>query len=350
MKRIALLLIGISIMFVGCNTDDDGMDMEIAVPVSVQEIKPQPMEEYVATTGTAVASEEAALVSELSGYYRVLNNKATGKPFMLGDEVAKGQVIIEVSDPEYSNNVKIESQKLNLEISESEFNKQRSLYDKGGVTLRELRNSEVAYINAKYAYENACLQMDKMRIKAPFDGRIIDLPYYTKGVRVSSATPLVTIMNYRQLILETQLPAKEMGRVEAGQDIRVMNYTNIEDTLVGRITQVSPAVDKNTRTFKAMMIINNPQWILRPGMFVKAEIIVAREDSALVIPKDVILSKQRGKTVFIIEKGAAQQRVIRTGLENPKQVQVLRGVEANERLVIKGFETLRRGSKVKIVR
>ena len=116
------------------------------------------------------------------------------------------------------------------------------------------------------------------------------------------------------------------------------------------MAQVSPAIDEGTRTFKALVTIDNPDWTLRPGMFVKTEIIVAREDSALVIPKDVILSKQRGKTVFVVNKGAAEERLIEIGLENPRQVQVIRGLEANERLVIKGFETLRHQSKVKIVR
>ena len=161
---------------------------------------------------------------------------------------------------------------------------------------------------------------------------------------------MATFMNYRELVMETQLAAKEIGRVKAGQPLRVMNYTQEEDTLGGRVTQVSPAIDKTTRTFKALVTIDNPEWTLRPGMFVKAELIVAREDSALVIPKEVILSKQRGKTVFVVEKGAAEERIIQTGLENPRQVQVLRGLEANERLVIKGFETLRGRSKVKIVR
>ena len=351
MKRLALLFLGAGLLLMaGCGNEDSGMDTEISVPVSVQEIKPQPIEEYITTTGTAEAAEEAVLASELSGYYRVLTNPATGRAFVLGDAVAQGQTVIEIRDPEYANNIKMDSQKLNLEISESEYIKQKSLYEKGGVTLRELKNTEVAYINAKYAYENAQIQMAKMRIAAPFDGRIVDMPYYTPGTRVAAGQPMMTVMAYDQLVMETQMAAKEMSRIVTGQSIRVMNYTQDEDTLSGRVAQVSPAIDKTSRTFKVMVSISNPELTLRPGMFVKAEIIVAREDSALVIPKDVILSKQRGKTVFIVEKGAAQERVIRTGLENPKQVQVIRGVEANERLVVKGFETLRRGSKVKIVR
>ena len=85
-------------------------------------------------------------------------------------------------------------------------------------------------------------------------------------------------------------------------------------------------------------------------MFVKTEIVVAQADSAIVIPKDIILSKRRGKTVFVVERGVAQERAIRTGLENPSEVEVVRGLRPDERLVIKGFETLQNRSKVKIIR
>jgi len=129
-----------------------------------------------------------------------------------------------------------------------------------------------------------------------------------------------------------------------------MNYTIPDDTLSGKIAQLSPAIDPDTRSFKAIVEINNPEFLMRPGMFAKGEIIVASLDSAIVIPKDIILSKQRGNTVFVINKGLAQERIISFGLENPEEVQIISGLEKNDRLVIKGFETLRNRSKVKVVK
>ena len=85
-------------------------------------------------------------------------------------------------------------------------------------------------------------------------------------------------------------------------------------------------------------------------MFVKVETIVARHDSVIVIPKEIILSKRRGKTVFVIDKGAAFERVIGIGLENEYEVEVIEGLKEGDKLVIKGFETLRDRSRVKIVR
>jgi RND family efflux transporter MFP subunit len=150
--------------------------------------------------------------------------------------------------------------------------------------------------------------------------------------------------------MEIKLPEKNLSNVKVNQPIRIMNYTLPDDTLMGKITQLSPAIDPDSRTFKGSVIIENPNLLLRPGMFVRGELIIARKDSVIVIPKDIILSKQRGQTVFIVERSAAIERIITTGLENPDEVEVIRGLSPNDRLVVNGFETLVNRSRVTIVR
>jgi multidrug efflux pump subunit AcrA (membrane-fusion protein) len=85
-------------------------------------------------------------------------------------------------------------------------------------------------------------------------------------------------------------------------------------------------------------------------MFVKADIVTDSKDSTIVIPKNIILSRQRGKTVFIVDRGIAIERIIETGLENNSDVEVIRGLAKNERVVTSGFETLSNRSKVKIIK
>jgi len=348
--KLAVLFLGAVLFLVGCSDQQGDTGAEVAVPVSVQEIKKKPIEEFLTSTGTVNAIEEATLKSETSGFYRLAKNPKTGKPYGLGDVVGKDAVIIYLDNPELESTIMIESKALELEVSKQELEKQKSLYKKGGATYRDLKNAEKSYMNAQYNYENAKIQLAKLKITAPFNGVIVDLPYYTPGVKVDAGQVMVKVMNYKKLYMEVNLPGKWLGKVKENQPVRVMNYTMPDDTLSGRISQVSPALDADTRSFKSTILVDNPDWKLRPGMFAKAEIIVARKDSAIVIPKDIILVKRRGKTVFIVEKGAAMERTISIGLENPEEVEVVEGLKENERLVIKGFETLRHRSKVKIIR
>lgn len=347
MKRTILLLM--ALVLFSCGDRDDSMETEVVVPVSVEEISLKPIQQFVSTTGTVQAIKDVTLRTENTGYYRLLKNPATNALFAMGDLVEKGQMVVRLDNPELESSIKIESQKLNLDISGSEYEKQKSLYEKGGVTLRELKNAERTFIEAQYTYDNAIIQLDKLKITAPFKGILVDLTYYTPGTKVEANSEIAQIMDYSQLFTEVNLPFKEMNRISTGQKVSVTNYTQLEDTLLGNVGQVAPALDPVSRTFKATILIDNPELIIRPGMFMKIDIVVAGKDTAIVIPKDVIISRRGEKTVYVVEKGAAIRRTISTGLENKEQIEVVDGLKENERLVVKGFETLRNRSKVKIV-
>ncbi len=326
------------------------METEIKVPVTVREIQLGGIEEFVVATSTVYAEKEVALKAENGGYYRLLENPLTNRPFQMGDRVNEGAGIVHLDNPEVENNVKIESQKLNLETTRLEYQSQQSLYEKGGATLKDVKNAQKAYIDARYSYNNALISLEKLKVKAPFDGWIVSLPYHTPGVKVEAGTEMARVLDYSRLYTEVDLPARDMNVIKPGQEVRVMNYSIPDDTLTGNITQVSPAIDPDTRSFTAAMVVENPDYILRPGMFIKAEIIVARRDSTVVIPKDIVLSRRQGKTVFVVRQGRARERVIETGLENPEEVEVVKGLKKNERLVVGGFETLRDRSEVRIIR
>jgi RND family efflux transporter MFP subunit len=349
MKRITFIVI-LTIFLASC--DDEGRDLtkDISVPVSVMEISPGSLEEYISTTGTVNPVKEVNLKSEIGGKYSLMKNPSTGKPYSLGDYVASGTVIVQLEDEEYENNIKISALELKLEISKQIFDKQKSLHKKGGVTLSELKNSEIEYINSKYSYEDALIRLKKMKVVAPFSGTIVNLPYYTQGNKIEAGSELVKIMNYSNLLMDLNLAVKNIELINVGQEVRIMNYTIPDDTLIGKISQLSPAIDPKSRSFKAVVTINNKDLLLRPGMFAKGEIIVASKDSTIVIPKSIIMSKQRGNTVFVVDKGLAQERIITFGLENPEYVEVITGLENKESIVTKGFETLRNKSKVKVIK
>jgi RND family efflux transporter MFP subunit len=157
-------------------------------------------------------------------------------------------------------------------------------------------------------------------------------------------------MDYRTMYMDVQMPEKYISVIKAGQVVKLTNYTIPEDTIIGHVTQLSPAINADTRTFKGTVSIDNQDYLLRPGMFVKADIVTDLRDSVIVIPKSIILSRQRGKTVFIVDRGVAAERIIETGLENITDVEVTRGLAKNERVVTGGFETLSNRSKVKIIK
>lgn len=349
MKKLITFVIAVAVL-ASCNNEEKELTKDISVPVSVLELKSKSIEKFIETTGTVNPIKEISLKAEISAKYKLLTNPTTGKAYALGDKVKEGEEIIRLEDKEFENNIKINSLKLNQEITKQTFDKQKSLYEKGGVTLSELKNAEINYINAEYNLQDALIKQAKLSIKAPFSGVIVDLPYYTQGTKIDANSQMVKLMDYSKLYMDINLAEKDLTFVKKGQKVNITNYTIPNDTLYGVIDQISPAINADTRSFKSVIKVKNANLLMRPGMFAKGEIIVASADDAIVIPRDVILSKQRGNTVFVVDKGLAQERLVQFGLQNPEEVQIISGLEKNERLVIKGYETLRNRSKVKVVK
>jgi RND family efflux transporter MFP subunit len=116
----------------------------------------------------------------------------------------------------------------------------------------------------------------------------------------------------------------------------------------GRITAVDPALDPTTRTFRAEGTIENPDRLLRPGMFVKAEVVTESHEDVVVIPRQFVLNRQNQKVVFIEESGRAQMRQVKVGLEGRENVEVLDGLEDGDRMITSNYETLRRRTRVRV--
>jgi len=353
MKSIQYIILAVafSLTISSCQNEASSFDTDVAVNVSVEEVKYKPIEQTLVTTGSITPVMEMSIKSEMAGTYMLQTNPLTGKKFKMGDQVKQGQLIIKLEDKEYENNANIEGAKLDLEISEMEYTKQQALYEKGGVTLRELVNSEKNMLTSKQAYENAEIALAKMEIRAPFTGVITDLPYFSPGMRIENATDLLVMMEYKTMVMDLSMPENLMGQVQKGQLVNIMNYALPDDTLKGSISELSPAIDMEARTFKGRINVDNHRGLLKPGMFVKAEIVVDQRDSALVIPKDVILTEGNRKIVYVAKKEMAEKRYIRTGIETLNEVEVIGNeLKENDRLIVKGFETLKNRSKINIVK
>ncbi|MEN8201342.1 MAG: efflux RND transporter periplasmic adaptor subunit [Bacteroidota bacterium] len=333
-----------------CKQPDTQIDTTIEVPVGVIEVSTSTIEEFVSTTGSVYPLKEVTLSSEITGEYVLRLNPATGKPYALGDRVKEGTVIIKLEDDEYVNSLRVKSKEVDMEISQLEYEKQQALYEKGGATLRDLKNAEITRINTEYDMESSRISLEKMTLRAPFGGVIADLPYFTRGTRVAVNTEMIKIIDYASLYLEAMLPEKYFKNIERGYKVYVTSYTSTADTLTGIITQISPSIDPDARTFKCFVEVENRDQVLLPGMFVKADLVVNSAEEVIVIPRDIIVSRNRNQIVFVVEKGVATERIITTGLQSEKSVEVKMGLLKGESIVNSGFETLRNQSRVKILR
>jgi RND family efflux transporter MFP subunit len=348
--RIVPVVTIIAMMISGCGQGEISRDSDVAVPVSVTEADYKAISEFIQTTGTVNAIRSADLVNKVEGDYLLQTNPGTNRQFSLGDQINKGEALIKLRNREYELNIQLESVKLEQEISRQEYEKQKALYEKGGVTLRELTNAEKNYINAQDALEQAKLNLSKLSVTAPFKGFITQLPYYTQETHISANTTVGKIMDYRELMLEVSFPEKTLSKVKTGQQVQVNHYSlDTAEALSGVVTEISPAVDPNTRMFDAKIRVKNPKKRLRPGMFVKANVMVQHKDSVITLPREVVQEQNERQIVYVVQKNRAMERDVITGIESGDRVEIIDGIEEDERVVTDGYETLRDRSRVKVL-
>ena len=343
-------LVSLGCLLFSCNNNRGNSTSETTTPVWVEDVQFRDIEEYITTTGTAKASKTVEISSESEGDYYLQTNPRTGRPYRLGDIVEKGDIIIRLENKEYENNVQLESKKLQIEITEKEWEGQKVLFEKGVATEKDVNNAKDSYINAKLNLENAYITLEKMNIRAPFRGVIVNLPYYTPGVETASGNVMVGIMDYSKMYIETQFPENAMEKLAVGQNVHITNYNIKEDTLQGKLTQLSPAINEDTRTFSGYIEISNPELKLRPGMFAKADVVTVRKDSVLAIPKDIIKNRRHGQLVYTVNRNSAEEIAIQTGISDDEYIEVEKGLKPGDKIVTRGYEWLRNRSKVKVMK
>ncbi len=126
MKRSLLIIISAASVIVGCRNQSQNLSADVEIPVTVQDIKFKSIEEYVNTTGTAYPTGSIEIKSEITASYFLEKNPRTGKFWQLGDQVRTGDLIARLEDQEYINSIKLETNKLNLELMASQLKQQRT--------------------------------------------------------------------------------------------------------------------------------------------------------------------------------------------------------------------------------
>ena len=346
---ILVVLLVLVLAFAACRQEQVPSQSETTIPVRIEEVAESSIQELVSATGTVYAVKETLLLSEQAGRYTLRRNPRTGKTFAMGDSVASGTLLVSLVNPEYVNQTAIDSKKLSHESAERELTKQQSVYEKGGITLSEVKAAEKAKIDARYSYENAKLSLAKLEIRAPFSGIIVDLPHFTSGEWVATGSEVATLMDYSRLYAELTLPGKEMDRIQRNQTVTVSNYSRDTQKLEGSVTQISPALDPTSRMFKIKIEAANKDLLIKPGMFVRADIVLQEKPNVIVIPKDIILERRGRKTVYVVQRGIALERRLELGIETSDSVEVIEGLSPGDSLIIEGFETLRNRSRVKVI-
>ncbi|KTC78137.1 efflux RND transporter periplasmic adaptor subunit [Legionella brunensis] len=176
-------------------------------------------------------------------------------------------------------------------------------------------------------------------INSPMSG-IIDARNVTLGQAVEPNTVLFHISNRRRLIAVAKVYEEDLGKVKIGQKayLHVLSYP--KQTFLGKVILIEPNLDSITRTVNVQIILDNSQDLLKPGMFTRANLILQENEDALTIPNAAILEANDEKFVFRREGKQFQRVIIKTGISDEINTEIIEGLAAGDEVVIQGNRQL----------
>ena len=345
--RGILILVFLALV-VGCSQPSEERSVDLTIPVTVQPVETGTIEAVVTVMGTLRPLKEAELLTEVQGDL-YLGEDGDGGVLTRGVSVAQGQLIARLENEEWVVQARLQSRRLELESARKVLREKEVLLERGLVIELEFETARRDLSEAESNYLDAQIQIAKMRLQAPIAGVITELSDATEGTRIAQGTVLGKIMDYSQVLVDLKIPNSQIQAVGRDRDVRVTNYAYGDRVFNGHITVVDPALDPTTRTFRVVAAVDNPDLLLRPGMFVKAEIVTEASEDVVLVKRQFILMRQNQKVVFVEEGARARMRPVEIGLEDREYVEILGGLDEGERLITSNYETLRSRTRVRVI-
>ncbi len=201
--------------------------------------------------------------------------------------------------------------------------------------------------SAKGKYEGAAAQLSYSEIRSPIDGVVTERPLYP-GETVPTGTPLLVVMDTSSVIARAHIPQAAAVALKVGDAATITAPGDIQ--VAGKVTLVSPALDPNSTTVEVWVAAPNPEGSLRPGTTATVEMIARTVNDAIVVPVSALLKTPDGATTVMVAgaDGKAHQVSVETGIRQGDRLQITKGLNGGEKVIITGAYGLPDNTRVKI--
>jgi membrane fusion protein, multidrug efflux system len=329
-----------------------------APTVKVEEVTRQKINAFLVLNGVVEPERLVEVHSRLSAYVKKIIKEE-------GDFVKKNDVLALLDDTEIKilhrqSQIQLEQASLTLKDEEINYKRSQELKETNMISDQDFQASEAAYNKAKLDHQTRLenfkdleLQLSYTRIKSPAEGYVTQRSIEV-GSRVSSNQPVYRVEDFSPLLVKVYVPTSDVVHLQKGMESEVATDVLSGMTFNGNIKLINPRIDVQSGTVKVTVEVFDSSGKLKPGMFVETKILISNTPDAIVIPKKCVSYKQNEAFVFIFKRERGEgplvfKRPIKTGISEGDNIQVLEGLEAGEKVVVVGVESLKDKMKVKVV-
>jgi membrane fusion protein (multidrug efflux system) len=345
----ALLLA--ALLIAGCGPGDADAPASVPIPVTVTSVASVDVEDRIEATGQLLAVEQAEIAAEVGGRITEIV-VGEGRP-------VEADVAVLTIDPERRTlevdraRARADEARAALREQERERARVKELRDRKVASQTQLDQAEtaLALARARLLAAEADLGVAERAlrdatVRAPFAGLIAER-FVSRGEYVTPGQKLFDLVSLDPIDVEFRLTEVESSRAALGQTVAVRVAPFPDEVFEGRVTVVSPIIDEKSRTLRVKARIGNADRRLRPGLFARIDLGVAKRSGVAMIPEEAVLQRADGPVVFrLAADDRAERVVIETGAHHDHRVEVTRGLRPGDVIVTRGQFRLTDGQRV----
>lgn len=306
--------------------------------VSVHEVKTEPVRERVAAVGSGRALAQVTLTTRVAGVISEVLFKG-------GDRVEKDQVLLKLaSEPEA---IAVETAEAQRAQAFDQVQRYKQL-NEAAVSRVVRAEAETALKVADAALRRAREELDRMTIKAPFDG-IVGLTNLQVGDYLAVGNPVATLDDRSTIVIEFTVPESVATQITVGMPVRASLAARPGEIYTGKVAGVGTRIDPVTRTLSVRGEIPNPDLKLIPGSTFSVSVQLSGEESP-VVPGLAIQWDRAGAYVWRLTADDTAERVDAAILaRDGDRVFIDAALKPGDRVIHEGGGLLAAGQKVKVL-
>jgi len=197
--------------------------------------------------------------------------------------------------------------------------------------LEEIRNRQGLLAQRRSELALAKQQLADTIVYSPMEG-VVQEKKASVGEYLAAGAPVVDIVRIDPLRLRVEVPERESHNVGNGQSVRV-TVEGDANSYLGFIKRLSPTISEQNRVLVVEADVRN-NGRLRPGAFVKAEIVTNQSNTAVTVPANAIVTFAGIEKVIVLENGQAMEKTVTTGRRGPDWVEIKSGINVGQTVVI----------------
>ena len=308
----------------------------MGMPVEVAVARTDTVRDEIAATGQIEAVQSIDLRPEVDGrIVEILIRE--------GQEVEQQTPLFKVDDAQLRAQVaQLEAQR---DLAQQALARAKDLAQQNASSAADLEKAEAEARSAQAQYDLQRIRLERTTVRAPFAG-VVGQRYVSLGDYVTSSSKLVSLHTVNPQRAAFQVPERFARDLKAGQDVSFRVAAIPGRDFIGQVDFVDPVVQLPGRTILVKARVPNPARLLQPGMFIEAHLVTAVRPKAIIIPEEAVVPAEGANAVWVVVEGKANRRQVELGVRTPGFVEVTKGVNSGEQVVVGGLELLAPGAPV----